>query len=320
MNDAAINVSSTAFADGDAPLRVLYITSRGHSGSTLLDLLISGHGAITSVGELKMLSDLDGSRKLCSCHGFEPQACPYWRGVEQHLQAKAGLCFDDLRLDSADPLVNHRHNLAIYESVAAISGCRTIVDSSKSLPRLRDLLQGVDLYGGYELVPIHLLRGSLGLVYSYVKNGRIRSGLDLAEVCYNYANSAFRTQSLLSRRPHLFVRYEDFARNPRRELRRIMASLGMAFEESQLDWGRGPRRNIHGNDMRFRAGGPIRLDRAWMRGLRPGQILRVIWFTLPVRLSWTGGLSRRLMNLWRRFFKPSRPALEGVCGSARATA
>lgn len=309
MIDSAVSPFSRASAPDQGPLHILYITSRGHSGSTLLDLLISGHSAITSVGELKMLAEVDRRRKLCSCHGLEPQVCPYWHSVEQQLLASAGLRFDDLRLDSPDPWVNHHHNLALYESVAAVSGCRTIVDSSKGLPRLRDLLQGVDLYGGYELVPIHLLRGSLGLVHSYVKNGRIRSGLDLAEVCYNYASNVFRTEALLKGRPRLFVRYEQLARAPRRELQRIMAQLALSFEDDQLDWGRGPRRNIHGNDMRFRAGGPIRPDHSWRRGLTPGQILRVIWFTLPVRLSWLGRPSQRLMETWRRRYKPSRAAL-----------
>ena len=303
-----------------SPLRILYITSRGHSGSTLLDLLISGHRSITSVGELKMLADSDVRRKLCSCHGLEPRACPYWHSVEQHLQVSAGLGFDDLRLNSPDPWVNHRHNLALYESVAAVSGCRTIVDSSKGLPRLRDLLQGVDLYGGYDLMPIHLLRGSLGLVHSYVKNGRIRSDLELADVCYNYASNVFRTEALLRRRPHLFVRYEQLARAPRRELRRVMAALDMTFEEDQLDWGRGPRRNIHGNDMRFRAGGTIRPDRSWRRGLTPRQILRVIWFTLPVRLGWLGRPSQRLMDTWRRRYKPSRAALAAARAESRSHA
>ena len=294
---------------GSIPLRVVYITSRGHSGSTLLDLLISGHSAITSVGELKMLSDVDSRRKLCSCHGLGPEACPYWQSVERQLRIRSGLGFADLRLDSSDPFVSHCHHLALYESVAVVSGCRTIVDSSKALPRLRDLLQGVELYGGYELVPIHLLRGPLGLVHSYVKNGFIRSGVEFADVCYNYANNVFRAEALLRGRSHLLVRYEHLARAPRREMKRIMAQLAMPFEEQQLDWGRGPRRNINGNVIRFSAGGPIRPDRSWRQGLTPLQILRVIWFTLPVRFCGLGGLGRQLMDVWRRRYKPSRAAL-----------
>ena len=289
-------------------LRVLYITSRGHSGSTLLDLLISGHSSITSVGELKMLASADRQRKLCSCHGMEPQVCPYWSRVEQELEARSGLRFETLQLDSVDPLLLHQHNLALYRSVAAVSGCSVIVDSSKSLPRLRDLMQGVQLYGGYELVPIHLLRGPLGLVHSYIKNGGIKTSRDFGLVCYNYAANYFRTEHLLAGRSHLFVRYEQLASAPRRELKRLMAALALSFEEGQLDWGRGPRRNIHGNDMRFRAGGPIRLDRSWLRGLSAWQILAVLWLTLPVRLHWLGERpSSRLMEIWRRRFKPGRP-------------
>jgi hypothetical protein len=224
--------------------------------------------------------------------------------VEQEMLASNGLSFSDLRLDSPDPWLNHYHNLSLYESVAAVSGCRTIVDSSKSLPRLRDLLQGQELYGGYELLPIHLLRGSLGLVHSYIKNHRIKTARDLASICYNYANNYFRTDALLRGRAHLFVRYESLAGSPVRELSRIMVNLGIPFEVEQLDWGRGPRRNIHGNDMRFRAGGPIRLDRSWRRGLTPLQVLRVVWFTLPVRLSWIGAPIRRMMVIWRRHYKP----------------
>lgn len=287
------------------PLRVLYITSRGHSGSTLLDLLLSGHSALTSVGEIKMLPSPDSSRRLCSCHGLDPLECPWWRQVQDHLIASTGLRFADLRFESVDPWVNHQHNLALYRSVAAVSGCCTIVDSSKSLPRLRDLLQGAELYGGLEILPIHLLRGPLGLVHSYVRNGFVHSPEDLAEVCYNYANGYFRADDLLHRRPHLLVHYERLARHPRRELQRLMAAIGLPFEEEQMDWGRGPRRNIHGNAMRFRAGGPIRLDRSWMRGLTPAQMLQVLWFTLPVRLRRRRLTSRRLMRLWRLRYKPS---------------
>jgi hypothetical protein len=287
-------------------LTVLYVTSRGHSGSTLLDLLLSGHSQITSVGELKMLSDPNPERKLCSCHRLEPERCPYWQQVEKHMLANVRLSFADLQLESTDTWTNYSHNHALYESVAAVSGCRTIVDSSKSLPRLRSLLQGVDRYGGYQLLPIHLLRGSLGLVHSYVKNGRISSCRDLAGVCYNYGRDFFRTQTLLEGRQHLFVSYEGLAGAPRQELRRIMAALSMSLEEQQLDWGQGVRHNIHGNDMRFRAGAAIRPDTSWKKGLTSLQILQVIWLTLPVRLSLLGLPGTGMMDLWKRLYKPTQ--------------
>ena len=38
------------------PFAIVYITGRGYSGSTLLDLLTSSHPDVTSVGEIKSLS------------------------------------------------------------------------------------------------------------------------------------------------------------------------------------------------------------------------------------------------------------------------
>ena len=60
--------------------RVLYITSRGDSGSTLLSLLVSGHSQVVSAGELKMLSNPDPQRRLCSCHRQVPSQCPLLGG------------------------------------------------------------------------------------------------------------------------------------------------------------------------------------------------------------------------------------------------
>lgn len=299
-----------------APLHILYITSRGHSGSTLLDLLISGHSAVTSVGEIKMLASAEVGRKLCSCHGLEPRCCPYWQEVEDHLIASAGLHFIDLSLEGDDLEIVHRHNLALFNSVSVVSGCRTIVDSSKNLSRLVGLLNAVDRYGGMVLTPIHLHRESLGLAHSYVKGCLVKSSGDLAVLCYHHCNNFYRTNELLRGRPSLFVRYERLAASPRRELMRIMLGLGLEFEEIQMDWGGGPRRNIHGNDMRFKAGGPIRLDRSWRRGLPLWQILQVILFTLPLRVTWMGPPARHLMARWRRHCKPAR--LRGVNAESRS--
>ena len=51
----------------DKAINVIYITSRGHSGSTLLAHLLGAHPSIVGVGEIKMLSQDKDERKLCSC-------------------------------------------------------------------------------------------------------------------------------------------------------------------------------------------------------------------------------------------------------------
>lgn len=83
--------------------RVLYITSRGHSGSTLLSLLTSGHSQIVSAGELKMLTNPNPERRLCSCHRLVPDQCPFWGAVQKRVLAAVGRPLDQLVLsDNGD--------------------------------------------------------------------------------------------------------------------------------------------------------------------------------------------------------------------------
>ena len=114
--------------------RVVYITSRGHSGSTLLSLLISGHSRVISAGELKMLNHLDPTRRLCSCHRLVPDACPFWRQVQERVVASVGVPLDQLLLqEEGDDIGFLRHNRALFAAIAAVSGCAVIIDSSKAL-------------------------------------------------------------------------------------------------------------------------------------------------------------------------------------------
>lgn len=75
------------------PPRIVYITGHGHSGSTLLDLLLGNHPRMLSLGEVELLSEHaagDTSRpfgnpvKPCAC-GVQVSACPFWNEVADKL-------------------------------------------------------------------------------------------------------------------------------------------------------------------------------------------------------------------------------------------
>lgn len=277
----------------------MYITSRGHSGSTLLSLLISGHSQVISAGELKMLNHPDPTRRLCSCHRLVPDACPFWRQVQERVIAAVGLSLDQLLLqeDGDDGSFLH-HNRALFAAIAAVSGCEVIVDSSKSLPRLSRLLavHGREPDPGFEMLPIHLHRGPFGSM-----NSARRKGDDLRDAAYNYSRLFFLTHKRLRGVPSMRVYYERLASAPRRELGRVMAWIGLPMEEAQFQWRDGVRRDIHGNVMRFGASAEIRLDQSWRRQLSWRQKLAVFVWTLPVRLrsSW-------LFERMRHWVKPAK--------------
>ncbi|WP_240789300.1 sulfotransferase [Synechococcus sp. BS56D] len=275
--------------------RVLYITSRGHSGSTLLSLLVSGHSQVVSAGELKMLSNPDPQRRLCSCHRQVPSQCPFWGAVEQRVKDRVGCSLEHLQLvDGGDDATFLRHNEALFVAIAQVSGSALIVDSSKSLPRLSRLLSVEAQGAAFEMQPVHLHRGPFGSINSARKRGDA-----LRQASYNYLNLFFLTRERLRGVRALRVYYERLVADPRLEMARVMAWLNLPLEEGQFHWRDGVRRDIHGNDMRFGSSDQIRLDQSWRQQLSWRQKLGVLVWTLPVRLR-----SRWLYRRVRMWIKP----------------
>ena len=74
----------------------IYIAGRGHSGSTLLTLLLARHPKVAAVGELSLLSlqiARDESTKWvgrCSC-GERPLECPVWGPPLREIEAENGV-------------------------------------------------------------------------------------------------------------------------------------------------------------------------------------------------------------------------------------
>ncbi len=276
--------------------RIVYITSRGHSGSTLLSLLLSGHRRVVSAGELKMLVQPDPQRRLCSCHRLVADVCPFWRQVQERVIAAVGLPLAQLALtDQGDASTFARHNGALFAAIAAVSGCDVIVDSSKSLPRLLRLLEACQAGTGsrFELLPIHLHRGAFGSMNSARKRGE-----ELRRAAFNYSRMFFLTREGLRRQRALRVYYERLAADPRAEMARVMAWLSLPLEEAQFQWREGVRRDIHGNAMRFGSSADIRVDQSWRHQLSWRQKLGVFAWTLPVRLrsQWLFQRTRRLIE------------------------
>ena len=57
---------------------LLYIMSRPHSGSTILDILIGNSASVQGVGQL--VSDMGKLDNPCAC-GASIRDCPFWQAV-----------------------------------------------------------------------------------------------------------------------------------------------------------------------------------------------------------------------------------------------
>ena len=265
---------------------LVYVASTSHSGSTLLDLLVSGHRDVVSVGEIRQLGNA-AKRVRCTCPAASPATCPFWAEVDRLLAAAGAGRLSELDVVGVDASRFEADNLALLRAVAAVSGRPVVVDSSKSARRLRCLLS----CGGIDLRVIHLLRSPFGVAYSFARKGR-----SPAAAAVRQAKQTLQVRWLLRRTPYLEVRYEQLAGNPAAALERVMRWLGLEAEPGQLRFAGRERHNLGGNRMRFAADNTIVPDVGWKRGLSPLQKALVAVASAPARLPGSGSA----YALWRR--------------------
>lgn len=67
--------------------KYVYITSCGHSGSTLLDLLLGAHSKSFSIGEIKQWERYIKNDLNCCCNEKVVQ-CSFWQEVRKDILKK----------------------------------------------------------------------------------------------------------------------------------------------------------------------------------------------------------------------------------------
>lgn len=250
-------------------LRVLYVASLPHSGSTLLDLLLGAHSQIESLGEIGKLSrytkaPVDGAplgkRQRCTCGAMNIWTCPYWTSVDHAVRKRRKGGLRSLEINSPNPSIFAADNLLLFESIASLSGKPVIVDSSKSLQRLRGL-RAID---GMEVRPILMYRQPHGQISSMAN----KYGDPEQWIAENVrANNALI--DFLSVTDYALIRYEFLVAAPKRALTRLLVSLDLKYEEHQLDRVGRNKHNIGGNRMRFHGVSEIKSDESWRETLCP---------------------------------------------------
>ena len=201
-------------------MRVIYIAGAAHSGSTLLDMMLNAHPEIMSVGEVLKLNNVkhlkSGEVKAtrCSCGASGLLQCPFWSRVNEEIEKAHGKSLADLNVDDYRRRDERPEpNTALFEAIAAVSGKKFIVNSSKMPRRLEYLLRQEAL----NVYPVHLIRSPEGQISSVVH----RFGIVASIFRYEVVNA--QTRAKLKSVPHSTVRYEDLVREPEQTLKRVLA-------------------------------------------------------------------------------------------------
>jgi hypothetical protein len=298
---------------------VLFVGGYARSGSTVLDILLGTTEGFCSAGELRFIWQrgfVEDQR--CAC-GQRFSRCPFWNRVAD--VGFGGMGEDDVdgvlrwqaRVDRwwrvpqlrgqgrggiANDLESYLDTMdRFYRAIAQVSGSRVIVDSSKDASH--GYLLGA-MGSRIDLRVVHLVRDSRAVAYSLCERRKYDpgSGRELGGHGYLRAAAGWSMTNLLveamrtgGRLGYVRLAYEDFAEDPERALRRIVAFAGgdegsLAFHDRNLDLG-SEHHTVAGNPMRFERGNvEIRPDETWRVEMTRRGRWTVGALTWPLRLRY----------------------------------
>jgi Sulfotransferase family len=295
----------------DRSMKVLYIGGTGRSGSTILDQILGQLDGFFAVGELSQIWERGlVSRRKCGC-GVPVPDCPVWSPIlgrafgqpwtvdpsriarlKSSRRSLSSLVLGRYMNREGD-IEYHRAVESLYMAVQHETGCRVIVDSSKSPVHAKRL----DSFADVDVYFVHLVRDPRATAYSWLRKRTLPDFGDdrlmLRQSPLETARRWVRWQlvaELLWRRKadrYLLLKYEDFVREPSGAVKQILRFVGDTA--SPLPFvGKSavrlaPTHSVSGNPSRFKTGTvQVRDDREWEHNMQRGHRVFVTALTWPL--------------------------------------
>lgn len=250
-------------------MKVIYIASCGHSGSTILDITLSTHPKAIGLGEIFTLIRRYNTKgkeyleqNLCAC-GKKTSKCKVWRTLIYEL--------------SKDRIESY---LSLYHIVSRNSDKEIIVDSSKELAPLTKILKNTENNNNIFLI-IHLIRNPFGVVYSYKR----KYGKMMKYIAYwNWHNIKILLSLRRAKRniKIIGIFYEDFAQIPEKTIREIYQKIGETYHEDYLRKINTKSHQGEGNRLRIKKIDRIILNREFIKELTLVEKISIGLLSLPI--------------------------------------
>lgn len=262
----------------------LYVMGRGHSGSTVLDILLGGGAAVESVGEVVSGLEHYDRAARCAC-GLLMRECPFWVEVRRRFEddghdwaelVRRSKAQTDVRRwlptrvagpDNPELLMLAALTGRLARAIAAVAGKPHVLDSNKETARGLFLLRYLP-----EARVVHLVSDPRGIVRSHywrVRGGRgflfmrrrFAAGrvaapflLLLSAASWTVGNALCELARRAAPDRVLRLRYEDLRDDPAGAVRAIGAAFGVPVEDVASRLERGEPflvgHNVGGNHIR----------------------------------------------------------------------
>jgi len=287
--------------------KLVYIAGGGHSGTTIIDLLISSSEEVFTIGEGKFydkyIENEDG-QGLCTCkERFKD--CGFWKKVRGNIEkkdipSKPNNVFKQIKimiLILFAPWFNKNSSNQGHDKV--ISSCfnaaldfkpklQYILDSSKDPFYLFELCKNLK----YEIIVIHVIRDARGYAYSYNNEKRKRLKLDIKSNIRSILEWILLNLLIIRIIERFDVKsyrtsYEKFCSNPQKFMNDISSLLEINFDEDYLNnIEKNEYHNLEGNNLRFSKLSKIDEDKKWVRDLSSFRKFFLGLFSKPFYHFW----------------------------------
>lgn len=271
-------------------VKYLYVCSAGHSGSTLLDLLVGAHSRVASLGELVHLPKNIALNTPCTC--MQPiRECPAWNAVAKVLRDTSAIdIINDpyaihMGFIGSQVAIDHNHQTRLYKlkwrlihgylyaiwrshlplaglarpfwaglrnSYLVYDAVRKAFNADVVVDSSKHYVRAVGLYKMHpeSFRIIMLTRDGRGVFHSGLKRNWSRERSLGAWLNHN-ARMLPLLRAYVAPEHMLHIKYEDLVADPRTVLSSICDFAGLSFEEAMI---KAPTKIYHmpnGNPMRF---------------------------------------------------------------------
>lgn len=222
---------------------VIFVISEGHSGSTVMDLIMDSHSQVCGIGEVShYYQSVTHDGGMCTCkepllecsfwksvmNGVDYRSLPLiWRNARDFLFRTNNYTYSQKGIKILDNAKYVSETKKLYQNVLKQSGKKIIFDSSKIPGRAELLVRS----GEFNALFVHLVRNGKGTTYSNFKAGRSPFKYMRRWFVVNLKCEIIKKRNKI---PTIVVRYEDFILSPKKVLNAILREYNLEFEEEML--------------------------------------------------------------------------------------
>lgn len=227
--------------------KVIFITGPGHSGSTLLGLILGSHSQMFGLGEIinipKAFQENNQSPKICYiCH----DSCSFWNQPDREIILR--------QYSTPNTLLNMFRNWRgediqpfPYEYLFDWTDAEILVDFSKPLKWVKKQFQNISTRGYATPILLYNVRDGRAVVNSYLRKYPDRN-IEVTTQrwrktiiqCNEFYNTAPPDQRRL-------VRYEAVVTQPEVLFSELCALLKVEYEPAMLEYWKHAHHTVYGN-------------------------------------------------------------------------